>query len=308
MQDCPRILLIGCTGQVGWELMRTLACIGEVIPASICGRFGPRVDLTSSDSIVALFRDTAPNLVVNAAAYTAVDKAENDQDTAHLINAEAPGLIGELASKSGASVVHYSTDFVFSGNSSKPYREDDEPEPSNEYGRSKLEGERALMQSGAGAVVFRTSWLYGVRGHNFLLTMQRLIRERDEVRVVDDQIGSPTWCRMLAEITAQVIAQVARGQIDLADLRGVYHVTSAGETSWYGFARAIWEAAGSTCRLLAIPTSDYPTPARRPPYSVLDNGKLTRTFGLCLPDWRQSLEQCLLDQSEVFGSFKKRSV
>jgi len=292
----PIILLVGSTGQVGWELQRTLSSIGDVVSASVCGSFGPKVDLTDKDQVSRLFAQVQPEIVVNAAAYTAVDKAETEEDLARAINATSVGLLGELARDAGAAVVHYSTDFVFSGTSRSPYREQDEPGPLNAYGRTKLEGERLLLDSGAAAVVLRTSWVYGIRGQNFLLTMQRVMRERAEVTVVDDQVGSPTWARMLAEVTAQLLAQVAVAKLDLGEVRGVYHLSAGGQTSWYGFARAIWEAAGSPCRLKPITTHDYPAPAKRPAYSVLDNSRFQATFGLALPDWRHSLLQCLQDQ------------
>ena len=192
-------------------------------------------------------------------------------------------------------VIHYSTDFVFSGEATRPYREDDAPGPLNVYGSTKLAGEQALLESGVPAIVFRTSWVYGVRGQNFLLTMLRLFAEKDELRVVDDQVGAPTWSRMLAEVTAQTLHRVLRHEVDLDRVTGLYHVTAGGETSWYGFAKAILEASGGSCRLLPIPSSDYRSPARRPAYSVLDNTKLWETFGLALPDWRVSLAQCLED-------------
>ncbi len=292
----PTILLVGSTGQVGWELQRTLSSVGEVVAASICGSFGPKIDLTDADNVSRLFRQVGPQIVVNAAAYTAVDKAETEEDVARAINATSVGLLGELAREARAAVIHYSTDFVFSGSSRKPYREQDEPGPLSAYGRTKLDGEHLLLDSGAAAVIFRTSWVYGIRGQNFLLTMQRLMREREEVNVVDDQVGSPTWARMLAEVTAQVLAQAAVGKLDLGEVRGVYHLTAEGQTSWYGFARAIRDAAGATCRLKPITTSEYPAPAKRPAYSVLDNSRFEATFGLALPDWRQSLLHCLQDQ------------
>lgn len=294
----PRILLIGCSGQLGWELRRSLAPLGEVTAASDCGRYGPRLDLTDPDGLRTLIRTTAPELILNAAAYTAVDKAETDLERAEAINAQAPGLIGEAAKELGALVVHYSTDFVFDGTASRPYREEEPTGPLGVYGRTKLQGEQALLAATERALVLRTSWVYGLRGQNFLLTMQRLFRERPLVRVVDDQIGSPTWSRHLADVTAQLLSQLWRDDFDLRGRGGVYHVCGAGHTSWYGFARAIWELSGASCQLGPIPTSEYPTPARRPAYSVLDTSKLWRTFGLRLPPWRESLELCLQDQQE----------
>jgi dTDP-4-dehydrorhamnose reductase len=297
MSDAPRILLIGSDGQVGWELRRTLAPVGQVIAASLESEQGPSVDLADAASVRRIFNEVQPDAVVNAAAYTAVDKAETDRELAQAINADALHLIGELAKASNIPVVHYSTDFVFSGQTERPYREDDAPQPVSVYGQSKLDGERALLASGADALVLRTAWLYGGRGNNFLLTMLNLFRERSELRIVDDQIGTPTWSRMLAEVTSLVLHRVFVGELDMARIGGVYHCTSAGATSWFGFAEAIREASGSKCQLLPIPTSEYPAPAHRPAYSVLDTGKFRKTFGLTLPDWRQSLALCLADLS-----------
>jgi dTDP-4-dehydrorhamnose reductase len=294
----PRILLIGADGQVGWELRRTLAPVGQVIAASLAGQDGPSVDLTEPASVRRLFNETAPDVVVNAAAYTAVDKAESQPELAQAINGDALGLIAELCTAPRIPVIHYSTDFVFSGVTDHPYREDDPPEPLSVYGRTKLAGERALLESGAPALVFRTAWVYGVRGSNFLLTMLKLFRERSELRVVEDQIGTPTWSRMLAEVTGRIAYRVLHGGLDIESVKGLYHVTGGGATSWFGFAEAIREASCSDCRLLPIPTSDYPAPARRPAYSVLDTSHFRSTFGLALPDWRQSLALCLADLRE----------
>lgn len=289
----PRLLLIGANGQVGWELRRTLACLGDVVAASLEGEHGPVIDLMDAGALTRLVRETNPDAIINAAAYTAVDKAETDRETARRINADAVGEMGALAAEIGAPVIHYSTDFVFSGKLGRAYAEEDTPDPINVYGETKLGGERALLDSGAKALIFRTSWVYGARGANFLLTMRRLFQERDELRVVDDQIGSPTWSRMLAEITAQVLYRVIRGDLDLDEVGGLYNLTGAGEVSWYGFARAILEASGSGAKLLPIPSSEYQAPAKRPMFSVLSNRRFEETFGLAMPDWRLSLAQCL---------------
>ncbi|MBV5310036.1 dTDP-4-dehydrorhamnose reductase [Chromatium okenii] len=293
MNHQPRILLIGSSGQVGWELRRTLAGLGIVIASSLEGKHGPRIDLMDTQALAQLINETQPDAVVNAAAYTAVDKAENDRNTAQRINADAVGELGKLLAVRNTPIIHYSTDFVFSGSIDRPYSENDAPNPLNVYGATKWEGERALLNSGANALIFRTSWVYGRYGANFLLTMLRLFRERDELRVVDDQIGAPTWSRMLAEITALVLYRVLRGELDLKQIGGIYHLSGAGEVSWYGFARAILEMSGLETNLIAIPSSDYPTPAQRPHYSVLDNRKFQETFGLIMPDWQLSLAQCL---------------
>jgi dTDP-4-dehydrorhamnose reductase len=294
-ETLPRILLIGADGQLGWELRRTLATIGQVIAADLAGAGGPAVDLLAPASLRRLFNETGPALVVNAAAYTAVDKAESDRTRAQAINADAVALMAELAAAAHTPVVHYSTDFVFSGETDRPYREDDAPNPLSVYGETKLAGEQALLSSNAEALIFRTAWLYGVRGSNFLLTMLRLFDERTELRIVDDQIGTPTWSRMLAEVSAQVLYRILSGDLKMSEIKGLYHVTSAGATSWYGFADAIRSATGHACNLLPIQTSEYPAPARRPAYSVLDTGRFRRTFGLTMPDWRQSLSLCIAD-------------
>ncbi|QGU33558.1 dTDP-4-dehydrorhamnose reductase [Thermochromatium tepidum] len=289
----PTLLLIGANGQVGWELRRTLASVGEVIAASLEGEYGPTIDLMDPQALARLIEDSRPDALINAAAYTAVDKAERDRATAQRVNAEAVGEMGALLAERGTPIIHYSTDFVFSGTLGRPYTEDDQPDPLNVYGETKLDGERALRDSGARALIFRTSWVYGARGQNFLLTMRRLFQEREELRVVDDQIGSPTWSRMLAEVTAQVLYRVLSGDLDLDRIGGLYHLTGSGQISWYGFAQAILEATGARTRLIPIPSSEYQAPARRPAFSVLDNTRFEETFGLRMPDWRLSLAQCL---------------
>jgi dTDP-4-dehydrorhamnose reductase len=286
----PRILLLGANGQVGWELQRALAPVGGVIPASLEGDGGPQVDLADPRSLSLLLQETVPDAVVNAAAYTAVDRAENECELAQRINAEAPGMLGALLKDRGVPIVHYSTDFVFPGDAEAPYREEDRPGPLNVYGETKLGGEHALTASGANAIILRTSWVYGVRGSNFLLTMLRLFGEKDELRIVDDQIGAPTWSRMLAEVTAQILHRILHGDADIDQVKGLYHVSGAGQTSWYGFARAILAMSGLSCNLIPIPSSEYRSPVRRPAYSVLDNTKLWETFGLALPEWEASLK------------------
>lgn len=288
----PKLLLIGANGQVGWELRRTLASVGEVIAASLEGEYGPAIDLLDAAALAQLIKTTQPDALINAAAYTAVDKAESDRATAQRLNADAVGEMGALLAQRGTPIIHYSTDFVFSGHLGRPYTEADTPDPLNVYGETKLNGERALLDSGAQALIFRTSWVYGARGANFLLTMRRLFQERDELRVVDDQIGSPTWSRMLAEITAQVLYRVLRGEVDLAQVGGLYHLSGSGQVSWYEFAQAIREASGAQTHLIPIPSSEYQAPATRPTFSVLNNQRFQETFGLAMPDWRLSLAQC----------------
>jgi dTDP-4-dehydrorhamnose reductase len=247
-------------------------------------------------------REIAPHIIVNPAAYTAVDKAESEPDLARAVNASAPGVLAEEAARLGALLVHYSTDYVFNGSGAvldsgeaRPWREDDDCGPLNVYGATKLAGERAIQASGCRHLIFRTSWVYGARGSNFLLTMRRLMRERPELKIVADQIGAPTWCRDLAEATAQVLSQIGSPMGVDTEPWGVYHMSNAGETSWHGFAEAIQTLDGvdATARLAAIPSSEYPTPAQRPLNSRLDNDKLERTFGLRLRDWRAALALCV---------------
>jgi len=288
-----RILLTGKDGQIGHELARLLKPLGEVIAL---GR--PGMDLENPDAIRRTLARVKPQWVVNAAAYTAVDRAESEPQTAFAVNARAPGILAGEAARLGAAMVHFSTDYVFSGNKqSGPYVEDDETGPLSVYGESKLEGERAVARSGARHLIFRTSWIYGLRGNNFLLTMQRLARERDEIRVVDDQLGQPTWCRSVAQAVARVIAGLARGgegYPSLEDASGLYHLTSAGETTWYGFCQAILEHQPEPRpRLRPIATAEYPTAATRPRYSVLASAKFENTFHFALPHWREALEACL---------------
>ncbi len=290
--NMPKLLVIGATGQVGWELMRTLAPLGQVLGASMDP--GPlHVDLSHPGSLSRLVQEHSPDMVINAAAYTAVDKAESEPEVARMVNADALKELGRVAWELSIPVVHYSTDFVFGGESDRPYRESDEPAPLSVYGKTKLDGEIALQNSGTAHIILRTSWVYGTHGHNFMLTMRRLAGERDELRVVDDQIGAPTWSRMLAETTAQIVARLLQDPSLIERVQGIYHLTASGSTSWHGFAKAIMELSGSHCRLVAIPTSEYPSPAKRPAYSVLDNERIDQVFGIRLPDWHYSLRQCL---------------
>jgi len=287
-----RILVTGGAGQLGWELRRALAVFGEVVaPARDV------LDLSSADSIVAAVRGVRPGLIVNAAAYTAVDKAESEPDLAMRINGDAPRILAEEAAARNAPMIHYSTDYVFDGGKAEPYREDDETAPINVYGQTKLAGEHGVVAANAAHLVFRTSWVYGPRGRNFLLTMLKVGRERKELKVVDDQAGAPTSARMIAEATTGVIAKsLAQGAIDpdrFRQIAGLYHLTAGGRTTWYGFAQAILQNRPGMAKVLPIPTSGYPTPARRPQNSVLDNGKLEKQFGFRLPDWKIGLNLCL---------------
>ncbi len=282
-----RILLTGVNGQVGWELQRTLAPLGEVIAADRrC------LDLADTASIRRTVAAIAPDLIVNPAAYTAVDQAESEPELAHAINAAAPG---ELAA-CGIPLVHFSTDYVFDGRKPGAYTEDDAPNPLGVYGASKLAGEQAVRRAGIPHLVLRTSWVYGLRGRNFLLTMRRLARERDTLAVVDDQFGAPTWSRLIAEATALVIARWLDRPDQIAT-SGIYHLSCGGRTSWHGFTAAILAylamTEGKRARLTAIPTSGYPTPAARPANSQMNCDKLAATFGVRLPDWESALALCL---------------
>jgi dTDP-4-dehydrorhamnose reductase len=289
-------MLTGKNGQVGWELQRALAPLGDVVALD-----RSQLDLANPNQIRERVREIKPGLIVNAAAYTAVDRAEEEPEPAMAVNGIAPGLLAEEARRSGAGIVHYSTDYVFDGAKTTPYTEDDTPNPINEYGRSKLAGELSIQAAGAPYLILRTSWVYGMRGKNFLLTILRLAREREELRIVDDQIGAPTWSRMIAETTARILSA---GPLSLADISGVYHLTASGSTSWYGFAKAILaldpNPTEQVCqRQRPIPTAEYPTPARRPAYSVLSNDRLKAAFGLVLPGWEQGLKLALeRDQDE----------
>lgn len=288
----PRILLTGIKGQVGWELRRSLSTLGQVV-----GVDSRSMDMTDPDAMQRVLETVQPRIIVNPAAYTAVDKAEQEPQRAYQVNARAPGILAEAAAKSGALLLHYSTDYVFDGSGTQPWREEAVTGPLNVYGASKLAGEEAIIASGCRHLILRTSWVYGARGANFLLTMRRLMRERPELRIVDDQVGAPTWCRHLAEATAQILAQLlspSRGS-DRPEPWGVYHMSNGGETSWHGFARAILELEGLDAppRLLPIPSEAYPTPAQRPRNSRLDNDKLARVFGLRLPHWHDALKLCL---------------
>ncbi len=292
MNRRPDILLTGSRGQVGWELARSLSCLGNVIALD-----SSRLNLTDADAIRRAVTDIRPRIIVNPAAHTAVDKAESEPDLAYALNATAPGILAEEAEKLGALLIHYSTDYVFDGGGDAARTEDAETGPLNVYGASKLAGERLVQANCRRHLIFRTSWVYGQRGANFLLTMRRLMRERPELNIVADQIGAPTWCRSLADATAQVLVQIESPQrgADRAAPWGVYHMTNAGETSWHGFAAAIQEldAQPVSAGLNPIPSSAYPTPARRPLNSRLDNDKLERVFGVRLPDWREALRLCM---------------
>lgn len=288
-----KLLLLGGNGQVGRELRRSLLPLGELVVATRDGVDADVIaDFGAPISLAALIAQTAPDVVVNAAAYTAVDKAETDAEAAFRINAEAPAAIAQACVDSGALLVHYSTDYVFDGSATRPYREDDVTAPLGVYGASKLAGEQAIRVSGVRHAILRTAWVYAAHGKNFLLTMLRLANERDELRVVADQIGAPTPAAWIADATAEIIR---RGVV----ASGTWHLVADGETSWHGFAEAIVDDAHALGliarkpRVVAIPTADYPTPAKRPAYSVLDTTRLQHDFGIAPPNWRDGLRRTL---------------
>ena len=288
-----QILLFGGSGQVGWELRRALSTLGEVSAPS-----SARADFGEPEKLRAVVQESRPDLVVNAAAYTAVDGAEKEPELAMAVNGVAPGVLAEEAGRVGAALVHYSTDYVFDGGKAGPYVEDDGPAPINVYGESKLAGENAVADSGADYLVLRTSWVYGMRGKNFLRTILRLAGEREELKVVDDQLGAPTWSRAIAEATAQILARSGGDFAGfLGESGGLYHLAAGGETSWYGFARRILDLSADRSfklkELSAIPTEEYPTPAARPASSTLSCEKLEETFDLSLPSWEAQLGLCL---------------
>jgi len=283
-----RILLTGKSGQVGYELQRALASLGDIIAPDRA-----ELDLAQPPTIERALQAHRPDIIVNAAAYTAVDRAEAERDLAVTVNAAAPVVIAREAARLGALLVHYSTDYVFDGEKKAPYIEDDAPNPISVYGASKLEGEKAIRASGCRHLIFRTSWVYAARGKNFLLTVLRLAGERPELRIVDDQFGAPTTARMLARATEAVLA---RPWDDRAS--GTYHMTAAGRTTWCGFAREIVAAKGLATPVVPIRTEEYPLPARRPRNSMLDNTKLHRTFGVRLPNWQEGLSQTLAELAQ----------
>jgi dTDP-4-dehydrorhamnose reductase len=279
-----RILLTGRHGQLGWELARALLPIGEVIAL---GRSD--LDLAVPDQIASVIRLARPGVLVNAAAYTDVDRAEHEPEAAHAVNAAAVAILAEEARRAKALFIHYSTDYVFDGAKDAPYVEEDSTNPLNAYGRSKLAGERAIRDIGGSYLILRTSWVYAARGKNFFLTIRRLLREREELRIVSDQTGAPTSAAALAEATAELLSR--HGVAALGDARGVYHITAGGFTTWHGFATQIarQEKLDRAVRIVSIASSEYPTPARRPKNSRLSNEKLLRRFGVALPRWEDGL-------------------
>ncbi|MDD2914360.1 MAG: dTDP-4-dehydrorhamnose reductase [Gallionella sp.] len=299
-----KILLFGKNGQVGWELQRSLAPLGDLVALDadsreLCG------DFTNPDGLIRTIRAIAPDVIVNAAAHTAVDKAEIEPDFARTINALAPGVLAQEAKRGNAWLIHYSTDYVFDGSGNRPWRETDATAPLSVYGATKLEGEQLIRQSDCRHLIFRTSWVYGTRGNNFAKTMLRLAQERASLTVVDDQIGAPTGADLLADVTAHAI-RVAQQQPELA---GLYHLSASGETSWHGYANFVIDFArqaglplkAASDAIQAIPSNDFPLPARRPLNSRLDTAKLQSSFGLTLPVWQNGVARML---SEMLDSGK----
>ncbi|WP_347556223.1 dTDP-4-dehydrorhamnose reductase [Robbsia sp. KACC 23696] len=293
-----RILLTGVNGQVGFELARSLQGLGTVVALDRAG-----LDLSSPDKIREVVRSVSPSLIVNPAAYTAVDKAETERDAAHAINATAPGILAEEAKRGGIPLIHYSTDYVYAGDKNGIYTEADPTDPQNVYGASKLAGEEAIRASGCAHVIFRTSWVYGVQGGNFVKTMLRLAADRPALKVVGDQWGAPTSARTIADITAHIVAQAAspqlsggtsdKGLVWWEAKSGVYHLVAGGETNWAEYAKTIFALKGLGCEVTAIPASEYPVPAKRPSNSRLSTEKLQQTFGIQPPQWEVALRHCL---------------
>jgi len=286
-----RVLLFGATGQVGSALRPRLQVAHTLTALDRSG-----CDLSDPQAVRQAVGDLRPDVVVNAAAWTAVDRAEAEPEAARRVNAQAPAAMAAAARELGALFVHYSTDYVFDGSQRRPWREDDPPAPLGVYGRSKLEGERAVAAAGGAHLILRTSWVYGLTGHNFLRTMLRLAGERDELAVVDDQIGAPTWSEAIAQATVEAIALWLAEPGRRAQRQGLFHLAAGGQTSWCGFARAIFELAPDLPRrprVRAIGTADYPLPAPRPAWSVLDCSRLEAAFGIRMAGWREALVQCL---------------
>lgn len=297
-----KILLLGCNGQVGWELQRSLQPLGEVIACDFDSSADRRADFTQPASVAALVDRVRPQIIVNSAAHTAVDKAESEVELARAINATTVGAIAERAAVLGSLLIHYSTDYVYDGSGSLPREESSPTAPLSVYGRTKLEGEELIRASGCRHVILRTSWVYAARGNNFIKTMLRLAAERETLSVIDDQIGAPTGADLLADVTALMIARITARD---AHLGGTFHCVAAGETSWFDYARFVIDWARANGQLVkvapeglrAVPTSAYPTPAARPLNSRLSTAKLRSTFSLHLPDWRVGVERMLREIS-----------
>ena len=292
-----KILLFGKNGQLGWELNRSLQPLGEIVVLDI-----EEVDFSEPESLRQIVQDESPDVICNAVAYTAVDKAEENEELALKINGVAPGVLAEEALKLGALLIHYSTDYVFDGTKASPYVETDTPNPVNAYGRTKLAGELAVQSSGCDYLILRTSWVYASRANNFMLTMLKLAQEREELSIVADQIGAPTTARLIADTTVLCVHQVMKERIAGVFSSDLYHLTASGHTSWHGFTKEIVSLASQNSKLQltvkdikAIPTSDYPAPATRPMNSQLELTKLESIFTLKMPDWKKSLSYCMAE-------------
>jgi len=288
-----KILLTGKTGQIGGELNNIVGDLGNLITVD-----KEQLDLSKPNSIEPVILNIKPDIIINPAAYTAVDKAEKEPDLAMTVNAIAPGLLAKAARKVGAGLIHYSTDYVFDGCSEIPYKEEDPPNPLNVYGKTKLAGEKALAEAGVPFLIIRTGWVYSLHGKNFLRTIKKLAEEKDTLQVIDDQIGAPTWARSVALKTHQILKQCLNKKwLETKDpsLSGIFHLTCQGKTSWHGFARKVLNMSSTSqnIKLIAIPTSDYPTPATRPSNSLLNNEKIQKVFGLDMPHWEDALKDCM---------------
>ncbi len=297
-----KILLLGKNGQVGWELQRSLAPLGEVVALDFDSPGPLTADFSVPESLAATVRAVAPQIIVNAAAHTAVDKAESEPEFAHALNAASPAVLAREAKALGAWLMHYSTDYVFDGSGSTPWAEDSPTGPLSVYGRTKLEGEQAIRASGCRHLIFRTSWVYAARGGNFAKTMLKLAQERERLTVIDDQIGSPTGADLLADLTAHALRH-AQQHVEVA---GTYHAVAQGETSWHGYATHVIEFARAkglpikvtTDAIAPVPTNTFPTPAKRPHNSRMNTSKLRSTFGVNLPGWQAGVDRML---TEVLG-------
>ncbi len=288
-----KILLTGKNGQVGWELNHSLSKLGTVFVMS-----RNEMDLSKPETLGSIIQEIEPNIIINAAAYTAVDKAESEPELAMTVNGIAPGVIAEEAKKIGAGMIHYSTDYVFDGKSTSPYKEEDPICPLNVYGKSKLTGEKGVIQAGIPHIILRTGWVYSLRGNNFLLTMQKLAQTRKQIKVVDDQTGGPTWARAIAKGTAQILKQCLKESTPKSQVfshSGIFNMSCGGKTSWFGFANKILELSGflEGTEVVPIPTIEYPTPAVRPRNSLLSNRKLKQVFHHEMPQWQDALQECL---------------
>jgi len=289
-----RLLVTGANGQVGWELRRSLCGLGDMLAMDRTA-----CDLSRPHDIPGIIREAKPDVIVNAAAYTSVDKAEKEEELATIVNGTAVGVIAEEARRLSAILIHYSSDYVFDGAKDCPYTENDLPRPINAYGRSKLAGERAIAQSGSEYLILRTCWVYAARGHNFLLTMLRLAQEREELSIVADQIAAPTWARLIAQATAHIVQYTWRERAGADFTSEILHVTAGGSTSWCGFAAAILDQAmergllRNRPKLRSISSSEYPLPAARPKNSRLAGARVRERFGVSLPEWQQGLARCI---------------